>query len=118
MIVDHYSMSSKSQDDKSSKEKQQPVKEKASGLVSDSPNQEENKQEQNLRTVIITKLPETHAPLLGLTDYFTAQQKEKHELALKRLKKQGSNKSPSFNNRERNEPINDDQACEKYYYSY
>lgn len=109
MIVDHYSMVSKSQDDKVSREKQQTAREKPSS-TSDSGVQEESKLADNFRTVIITKQSDSKAPLIGLTDYLTKYQKEKHEQTMRLLKKQGGAKGPSLTQKEKLENIDDDQV--------
>ena len=94
MIADHYGMPSKSHEEPKGSKDKQPITRNTSKTVggtknSESDGPEESKQSENLKAVVITKGPDTRAPLLGLTDYLTRSQKEKHEIIMQRLKKQG-----------------------------
>ena len=118
MIADHYGMPSKSQDEnKTSKEKQPLTRDgKKSGAITrqnESDNLEESKQSENLRTVIISRAADSKPPLLGLTDYLTRSQKEKHEVIIQRLKKQGPKRNLTSEIDQREIP--EDQVISYYF---
>ena len=94
LIADYYGMTSKSQDQPKSSKDRQPITRASQKTIGGSKQneldtQEESKQSENLRSVIISKTSNSRAPLLGLTDYLTPIQEEKHETIIQRLKKQG-----------------------------